>query len=368
NDSSQLGYPTTDTTCSPPSVTPFPCQSIPKQVPDLAGIQAVAAGGSPSMVLDDLQNVYSWGDNQYGQLGLGTVNLNQATPTLISSLTGVISVAAGGYHSMAIRGTDHSAWTWGSNSDPANPSPVVGQLGHASGDTCVGGSSCSKSPGRVDFLASRIAAGKLHSLAISNADRTVWAWGSNAYGQLGVGDPIDRSIPTPVSGLPTPMPTTTPTQTPTPTATPTATATPTPTATPTSTPTPTATPTATPTGTPTVTPTPTATPTRTPTPTPTPTAAPGQTPVPTPTSTPGPSLTPTPEEVGTLDSSVVNQQPVSVESHFGCGVVDADGSALIWCAALIFLWLRRKRKSRYAREGGAHSRNIFRSTRLLRLS
>ncbi|MFH1018126.1 MAG: hypothetical protein V1798_08085, partial [Pseudomonadota bacterium] len=127
NDCGQLGFSTTDTTCSLPSVTPIPCQSIPKQVSGLGIIQAVAAGGSHSMALDASQNVYSWGDNQYGQLGLGTANLNQATPTVISSLTGVISVAAGGYHSMAIQGTDHSAWTWGSNSDPANPSPVVGQ-------------------------------------------------------------------------------------------------------------------------------------------------------------------------------------------------------------------------------------------------
>jgi alpha-tubulin suppressor-like RCC1 family protein len=46
---------------------------------------------------------------------------------------------------------------------------------------------------------SGIAAGKRHSLAVKN-DGTVWAWGSNFYGELGDGSTTDRTTPAPVTG------------------------------------------------------------------------------------------------------------------------------------------------------------------------
>jgi len=45
-----------------------------------------------------------------------------------------------------------------------------------------------------------VAAGGRHSLAIS-ADGRLWAWGSNQYGQLGLGDREDRGIPERVPGF-----------------------------------------------------------------------------------------------------------------------------------------------------------------------
>ena len=48
-----------------------------------------------------------------------------------------------------------------------------------------------------------IAAGELHSLALKS-DGTVWAWGRNAFGQLGDGTLIDRTVPVQVVALPLP--------------------------------------------------------------------------------------------------------------------------------------------------------------------
>jgi uncharacterized repeat protein (TIGR01451 family) len=45
-----------------------------------------------------------------------------------------------------------------------------------------------------------VAAGDAHSLAARN-DGTVWAWGSNRYGQLGDGTTAQRSAPVPVGGV-----------------------------------------------------------------------------------------------------------------------------------------------------------------------
>jgi alpha-tubulin suppressor-like RCC1 family protein len=47
---------------------------------------------------------------------------------------------------------------------------------------------------------SGVAGGSAHSLAVK-ADGNVWAWGSNAYGQLGDGTTTDRLSPVAVAGL-----------------------------------------------------------------------------------------------------------------------------------------------------------------------
>ena len=70
---------------------------------------AVLAGGG----------VRCWGDNLYGQLGIGT-RKNAATPLAVGSLTGATTMAAGRYLTCA-RLSDGSARCWGTN--------ATGQLG-----------------------------------------------------------------------------------------------------------------------------------------------------------------------------------------------------------------------------------------------
>ena len=52
--------------------------------------------------------------------------------------------------------------------------------------------------GLTDITA--ISAGWIHTVALKN-DGTVWAWGSNYYGELGDGTTMDRYTPVQVSGL-----------------------------------------------------------------------------------------------------------------------------------------------------------------------
>lgn len=47
-------------------------------------------------------SVYSWGLNANGQLGIGTNVTQENLPVLVSGLSNVVSVAGGGYHSLAI--------------------------------------------------------------------------------------------------------------------------------------------------------------------------------------------------------------------------------------------------------------------------
>ncbi|MBZ5622225.1 MAG: RCC1 repeat-containing protein [Acidobacteriia bacterium] len=165
---------------APSPFTPSPGSSTPAQVSELTGIVAVAAGYGHSLALSGDGTVWAWGFNGHGQLGDGTTE-TRTTPVHVSGLTNVVKITAGAAHSIAVKG-DGSVWAWGSN--------AVGQLGD-------GTTADRPTPVRVSSLTgiAAVAGGGLHSLALTD-DGTVWAWGRNEYGQLGEG--IELS---PVSGL-----------------------------------------------------------------------------------------------------------------------------------------------------------------------
>ena len=85
----------------------------PVPVPGLTGVVAMAAGGDHSLALKSDGTVWAWGDNYYGQLGDGTTT-NQPSPVQVPGLTGVIAVAAGYSHSLAVK-NDGTVWAWGYN-------------------------------------------------------------------------------------------------------------------------------------------------------------------------------------------------------------------------------------------------------------
>ena len=92
NDSDQLGY-----SSSPPQ------QGYPRQVISLSDAVAIAGGTRHSLAVKSDGTVQTWGDNQYGQLGDGTIHTNRSTPVQVYGLTGVVAVAGGFAHSLALR-------------------------------------------------------------------------------------------------------------------------------------------------------------------------------------------------------------------------------------------------------------------------
>ena len=145
--------------------------SVPVLVTGLTGVTAIAAGFDQCLAVKSDGTVWSWGHNNYGQLGDGT-HTDRAVPVQVSGLTGVLTVAGGKFHSLALK-DDGTVWAWGWNS--------YGQLGD-------GTNTSSNAPVQVSGLSGivGIAAGLYHSLALK-AGGTVWAWGDNTYGQLGTG-------------------------------------------------------------------------------------------------------------------------------------------------------------------------------------
>lgn len=84
----------------------------------------VACGTNHALALTNNGELYSWGSNGEGQLGLGSDTKNEIKPKIVSSLaaTPIAFIACGGYHSIAIsksgiiRKTDESCFLQ-SNSD-----------------------------------------------------------------------------------------------------------------------------------------------------------------------------------------------------------------------------------------------------------
>lgn len=158
--------------------------NVPAKIVGLTGMTAVAAGGYHSLALKNDGTVKAWGHNNYGQLGNGVTlpGSDSSSPVTVSSLTNVKAIAAGGYHSLALK-NDGTVWAWGFGLD--------GELGNGLHTT-------SSTPVKVSFPAgtviTAIAAGLYHSLAIKN-DGTVWAWGRNVNGQLGDGSTAQRNSP-----------------------------------------------------------------------------------------------------------------------------------------------------------------------------
>ena len=79
----------------------------------------VSAGGFHTCGIRTDHTLWCWGDNGYGQLGLGDKK-KRAMPTQVGTGTDWAGLVAGNAHTCATR-TDHTLWCWGLNRD--------GQLG-----------------------------------------------------------------------------------------------------------------------------------------------------------------------------------------------------------------------------------------------
>lgn len=169
--------------------------NAPGQVVNLSNATDVAGGGAHSLALLADQTVVAWGHNNYGQLGNGT-NYDSSVPVRVEGLNKVIAIAAGLNHSLALR-EDGTVWAWGYN--------INGQLGD-------GTSASRNVPSQVTGLTgvTRIAAGCNHNLALvgppsgpskPTSGNAIKAWGYNATGQLGDNSTISRYTPVDAQGI-----------------------------------------------------------------------------------------------------------------------------------------------------------------------
>lgn len=131
--------------------------------------------------------LYAWGANTYGQLGLGNTTA-YSSPKQVGTLSNWLTLAAAAYCSYGIK-ADGTLWAWGYNNN--------GQLG-------LGNTTNYSSPKQVGALTNwlQIAAGYYNGAALAiKKDGTLWAWGRNQEGELGLGNIIYYSSPKQVGSL-----------------------------------------------------------------------------------------------------------------------------------------------------------------------
>jgi len=159
-------------------------------------VVGVAAGGyayqyeGHSAVVMATGEFFSWGWNAFGQLGIGEVEDSHPIPqknTWLSKVK-VVQIACGQFATAAVT-DDGTVYTWG-----LNDSGQLGKGDFSSGPVEV--------PQRIhiDAAVSQVAVGYAHMLAVT-VDGRVYAWGRNFYGQLGVGDHKDKNSPQLISYL-----------------------------------------------------------------------------------------------------------------------------------------------------------------------
>lgn len=134
-------------------------------------VQAISAYSEHDLVVVQGGQVKAWGLNSSGQLGIGST-ANQNFPTLVPGLTNITGVSAGALFSFA-RSSSGLAYSWGSNTS--------GTLGDG---TTINRLSPVQIPGLANVT--DISAGGVFGLALDNSG-SVWAWGSQNDGELGDG-------------------------------------------------------------------------------------------------------------------------------------------------------------------------------------
>jgi alpha-tubulin suppressor-like RCC1 family protein len=191
NPSGQLGFGNY-TTSTLPALVPTNAATAGKVFVSVAGM------GDSSLALTSDGKVFAWGAGGSGQMGGGTLNTSPS-PVLVGG-TGafasktVISIAAAANGTSGYAVTlDGKLYSWGANGS--------GQLG-------LGNTTTTALPTQVSLLGtvggttapvdvSAVAVGSTHVLALA-ANGQLFAWGSNASGQLGTGGTTSSNWPVPV--------------------------------------------------------------------------------------------------------------------------------------------------------------------------
>nr|XP_029507289.1 RCC1 and BTB domain-containing protein 1-like isoform X7 [Oncorhynchus nerka]XP_029507359.1 RCC1 and BTB domain-containing protein 1-like isoform X7 [Oncorhynchus nerka] len=182
NGYSQLGNGTTNQGVAPVLVS---ASLLNKRVTE------VACGSHHSLALTNTGEVYAWGYNNCGQVGSGST-ANQPTPRRVSNCLQnkvVVSITCGQTSSLAVvengEVSDHSlnVYGWGYNGN--------GQLGLGNNGNQL--TPC-RLVGLQGLCVLQIVSGYAHSLALTD-EGLLYAWGTNTYGQLGTGNKSNQLSP-----------------------------------------------------------------------------------------------------------------------------------------------------------------------------
>ncbi|XP_055153002.2 probable E3 ubiquitin-protein ligase HERC6 isoform X2 [Symphalangus syndactylus] len=174
---------------APRGELPEPIQAL-----ETLNVDLVSCGKEHSLAVCHKGRVFAWGAGSEGQLGIGELKEISFTPKKITTLNGIkiIQVSCGHYHSLALS-KDSQVFSWGKNSH--------GQLGL--GKEFPSQASPQRVRSLEGIPLAQVAAGGAHSFALSLCG-TSFGWGSNSAGQLALSGrnvPVQSNKPLSVGAL-----------------------------------------------------------------------------------------------------------------------------------------------------------------------
>jgi alpha-tubulin suppressor-like RCC1 family protein len=176
-----------------PSDTGLPGLMAVQGVPRIVAVSL--AGPDYSMALGVDGRVYLWGRSLYGVLGGDGRNREEQVdrPSPVQGMGRSTGIAACDQAAAALA-EDGSVWMWGSDEGGVMATGRVNDRYESAREY--------HAPVRVQGVDDvvQIACGAGHMLALKR-DGSVWAWGQNRAGQLGLGDVEPRGVPTRIPSL-----------------------------------------------------------------------------------------------------------------------------------------------------------------------
>ncbi|MCL2407937.1 MAG: hypothetical protein FWC95_08410 [Defluviitaleaceae bacterium] len=144
------------------------------------GVQAAASGDHHTIVITEEGGLVVWGHNRYGQLGTGDLRMRYvAAEITVPGREGLMfAYVAAANTSTFAIDENNNLWAWGNN--------AYGQLGDGTRED-------RHLPVQIMADVVSVIAGRYHTLAITHSGE-IYAWGRNHHGQLGLGFRTDEVI------------------------------------------------------------------------------------------------------------------------------------------------------------------------------
>lgn len=157
-----------------------PPTTSPKQVGTATTWATVSAGESHVCATTTAGTLWCWGLDFQGQLGIGGGMFDLQTDPTQVGTATTWSSVSTGTFHTCATRTDHTLWCWGDN---------------ASGELGIGSTTSSTTPQQVAGTTwASVAASGLHTCA-TRTNRSLWCWGENGSGELGLGSTTDQTAP-----------------------------------------------------------------------------------------------------------------------------------------------------------------------------